>query len=104
MTRDTEAHRRKVSQLERESKAHWQTQTKTQTQHTPGPWHVATVISPDLKPKARDELRVWASDRAGVCNILTRRQLGGKDAPEELANARLIAAAPESPKPKGGSL
>jgi hypothetical protein len=63
--------------------------------HTPGPWHVGGIGGATAKAGKTDARRVWAADAAAVCDISTRRLLGAKSAPEEDANARLIAAAPE---------
>ena len=63
--------------------------------HTPGPWHVGGK-SGMAAPITNTPLRVWANDRAAVAEIMTRRQLGEHSpSPVELANAHLIAAAPD---------
>lgn len=67
-----------------------------QTKSTPGPWHVGGNGSAAAELKGDLIVRVWASDRASVADVSTRIMLGDNCAsPEMLANARLIAAAPD---------
>jgi len=63
----------------------------TKQHHTPGPWHIGGNGS----ASAHGVTRVWATDRAAVCIIATRQQMGANTSPEMDANARLIAAAPD---------
>jgi hypothetical protein len=63
--------------------------------HTPGPWHIGGKGSTRATLDTNAP-RVWGPDGAGVAELLVRRRLGepGPSA-VEVANARLIAAAPD---------
>lgn len=68
------------------------------SEHTPGPWEIESIDSaPD------DHLRimgrpVWPCTRfgaKGVWDIASVNELGDENVDEQIANARLIAAAPD---------
>jgi hypothetical protein len=62
--------------------------------HTPGPWSVS--IEPDKYDTGRDEIRVLAEeDRNHPQGPLTVSRINQHLAGESVANARLIAAAPD---------
>ncbi len=57
------------------------------TKHTPGPWTVGKRV----KSKSRINSNTWD----GLAKVVTRMRFADSDTPEGLANARLIAAAPD---------
>ena len=66
----------------------------TQATHTKGPWSVS--IEPDKYDSGRDEIRVLAEeDRNHPQGPLTVARVNQYLADESVANARLIAAAPD---------
>ena len=63
---------------------------KRQTRPTPGPWRIAHDMTKEATPIVR------ASDSTGIALLCVNRPLGSKGPSEqELANARLIIAAPQ---------
>ncbi len=64
--------------------------TKTETKHTPGPWRVNEDYASVL---ANGELGLIASCAPQASRLTSEG--GGPVLPEQLANARLISAAPE---------
>jgi hypothetical protein len=68
------------------------TDTNRQDAHTPGPWHLEISISADESGLQRCAI---ASDTVEVCEISGAVLIRGEFHRENMANARLIAAAPE---------
>lgn len=63
--------------------------TATKTTHTPGPWHVESVLGDDSYPV------VWGPDNLLVADPIRSQEDYEADRETVDANARLIAAAPE---------
>ena len=64
--------------------------------HTPGPWTVTSEISDAVaySPRVAD-IRENGPYRGGICRLQSAEHIGGITGDEVLANAALIAAAPE---------
>lgn len=60
--------------------------------HTPGPWHAGSIRLNGHNPKM-DGCDIGADNGANVA--LALHQQSDRDTPETVANAKLIAAAPE---------
>jgi hypothetical protein len=58
-------------------------------EHTKGPWELEESL------RGNNYTAISGDDWIELATVVTRMKLGGDDSPEGLANARLIAAAPE---------